>query len=784
MADPTLESAWFKKRLAMGQSGAFAYLDYLSGGIEVLDLSGNVIFRTISGGDSNTGITLVDLMRLTVRSAPASPSNGDVWMQSDGLYGKTNGAVFGPLKTNMAAPGPIGGSTPNTIACTTLTATGLILTPASADVAGAGFRLPHGIAPNSPTNGDFWTTSAGVFVRVNGVTKGPLVDSGGSLAWASPGTIGSSTPNTGAFTALSATGLIQTRASASGGASINIPQGVAPSSPNNGDVWITSGGLYARINGVTYGPYYDSALVQTLLASPSSIGLLAPAAGKFTALTSTGLHQIAASVVGGAGINLSPGVAPSAPNNGDVWVTAAGIYVRINGVTWGPLLDSTNLPWGVPGAIGLSVPNQGYFTGLTMSGPIYCQTSGGGNLASLRIPHGSAPATPVNGDTWTTTLGMYQYINGVIVGPYISAANPGNIGTGTPGTGAFTAVSASGQITSTVATGTPPLVIASSTNVPNLNASTLGGATFAAPGAIGGSTPGAITATSVGVQALTSSLNTYSNEMIVAGNMESTSPALATWWVNYSTPATSQQDSGDKHAGTYSWKIVTNGTYQGVQQQLPSLANGCAYQISFWMHISTLNSGQCGCNITSAKNFGGTSIAMTGPITNTSGWFQVTTTFTPSQDWPTPWIVIYGTVSGMTFYIYDVSLQKCQGVVTANGVCAANDTLVVQRALSLKGRLIAANGDTTPSVASGQSTSRLIGASTGTTTITNFTGGTEGQILIVQSGGGTGWTIPNGTYIKTASTWTPDAGGHYVIKFMYDAVLGVWLELSSSNNGA
>lgn len=45
-----------------------------------------------------------------------------------------------------------------------------VVTPASASGA-SGFRLPHGEAPSSPVNGDMWTTSAGIFVRVNGVTK-------------------------------------------------------------------------------------------------------------------------------------------------------------------------------------------------------------------------------------------------------------------------------------------------------------------------------------------------------------------------------------------------------------------------------------------------------------------------------------------------------------------------------------------------------------------------------------------------------------------------------------
>ena len=31
--------------------------------------------------------------------------------------------------------------------------------------------LPHGVAPSTPTNGSMWTTTAGLYVRINGVTK-------------------------------------------------------------------------------------------------------------------------------------------------------------------------------------------------------------------------------------------------------------------------------------------------------------------------------------------------------------------------------------------------------------------------------------------------------------------------------------------------------------------------------------------------------------------------------------------------------------------------------------
>lgn len=39
------------------------------------------------------------------------------------------------------------------------------------------------------------------------------------------------------------------------------------------------------------------------------------------------------------------------------------------------------------------------------------------SLASLNVPHGSAPTTPVDGDIWTTTAGLYVRINGSTVGP-------------------------------------------------------------------------------------------------------------------------------------------------------------------------------------------------------------------------------------------------------------------------------------------------------------------------------------------------------------------------------
>ena len=50
----------------------------------------------------------------------------------------------------------------------------LLLLTAASVAGGARFRLPHGTAPTSPVDGDCWTTTAGLYVRINGATVGPL----------------------------------------------------------------------------------------------------------------------------------------------------------------------------------------------------------------------------------------------------------------------------------------------------------------------------------------------------------------------------------------------------------------------------------------------------------------------------------------------------------------------------------------------------------------------------------------------------------------------------------
>jgi hypothetical protein len=52
---------------------------------------------------------------------------------------------------------------------------GLEILAAPSTAAHAGLNLPHGVAPTSPVNGDLWTTTGGLFARINGATIGPFL---------------------------------------------------------------------------------------------------------------------------------------------------------------------------------------------------------------------------------------------------------------------------------------------------------------------------------------------------------------------------------------------------------------------------------------------------------------------------------------------------------------------------------------------------------------------------------------------------------------------------------
>jgi hypothetical protein len=124
-----------------------------------------------------------------VTNTTAVTSYSDERLSATGLFGlagaSTPGGSTSQIQYNNA--GALSGSANftwdnanNRVNTVNLTATGLILTAASAS-GGAGFRVPHGAAPSAPVDGDLWSTTSGLFARINGATVGPFASSAGSL---------------------------------------------------------------------------------------------------------------------------------------------------------------------------------------------------------------------------------------------------------------------------------------------------------------------------------------------------------------------------------------------------------------------------------------------------------------------------------------------------------------------------------------------------------------------------------------------------------------------------
>jgi hypothetical protein len=165
--------------------------------------------------------------------------------------------------------------------------------------------------------------------------------------------------------------------------------------------------------------------------------------------------------------------------------------------------NSVNIRYGASGyfSIGLAAGGAQNWPTAEGSTGTFLKTDGAGQLSwaaptvSLVSPGpiGSTTASTGAFTTLTASTSVSFSPSGAITLNPTTAGTINNmsIGATTASTGRFTTVQ------STVTTGTAPFTVASTTNVANLNASSLNGATFSAPGAIGGGTAAAGTFTTL-----------------------------------------------------------------------------------------------------------------------------------------------------------------------------------------------------------------------------------------------------------------------------------------------
>jgi hypothetical protein len=180
-------------------------------------------------------------------------------------------------------------------------------------------------------NGSIWTAayvSGGDFLATAGGTMtGPIVLAG------NPASALHATPKQYVDTMLplaggTLTGKVNTVASDTDEAGINLAPGTAPTSPVNGDLWTTTSRLVTRLNGSTWTPAFLEA-DETVTGDWTFEGTLALEG--ITTLSAK-LNTVATDA-SNAGLNVPHGTAPGTPVNGDIWSTTANLFARINGTT-------------------------------------------------------------------------------------------------------------------------------------------------------------------------------------------------------------------------------------------------------------------------------------------------------------------------------------------------------------------------------------------------------------------------------------------------------------------
>jgi hypothetical protein len=320
----------------------------------------------------------------------------------------------------------------------------------------------------------------------------------GGSTFAIPSAIGSTTPNTGAFTTLSASGLI------TGTSGLTISSGTSALQA------ITASGLITGTNGLTISS--GTSALQTITGtSITASGLINGTSGLTISSGTSALQAITGtsiSVTGQLTSTVSQGTAPLSVASTTTVANLSANYLGGN-------------TFATPSTIGSTTPNTGAFTTLSASGLIT-------GIGGLTISSGTSSLQTITG-TSITASGLITGSNGLTISSGTSALQS------ITGTG----ISVTGQLTSTVAQGTAPLSVASTTTVTNLSANYLGGNTFSSPSAIGNTTPstGAFTTLSVsGVATYTGiGSSTASSSSLYIAPATTTASATSNMYFTYLT---------------------------------------------------------------------------------------------------------------------------------------------------------------------------------------------------------------------------------------------------------
>ena len=295
--------------------------------------------------------------------------------------------------------------------------------------------------------------------------------------------------------------------------------------------------------------------------------------------------------------------------------------------------------------------NASTLNGATFAAPgtIGGGTASGATFSTVKVS-GLTPSYPINTDA------SNNLVTASVTGTGFTVLQTGPTLT-TPNNGAATgsSLNVSGQLTSTVATGTAPLVVTSTTNVANLNASTLNGYTFANPGTIGNTTAAAGNFTGVNVSGLTASsvVWTDASKNLVTLNRR----AYCTW-----VPTDGSNNTFGSGTILQATATIQNGPSS------PMATNGkftCPYQ-GVYMMCCSIQTASTPCNIEARYAPGGTSDVtiqtfLTNNQTANTGIFGATITYYCNAN-----DVLYFKVTSGSIYTLTAGASACCSIALIN----------------------------------------------------------------------------------------------------------------------
>jgi hypothetical protein len=357
-----------------------------------------------------------------------------------------------------------------------------------------------------------------------------------------------------------------TAASASGSTGFNLACGIAPTSPNNGDMWCTSGGLYIRINGSTIGPIAATAVTSVGLSLPGIFtvsGLPVTSSGVLTAaLASQSANVVFVGPSSGSaatptfralvGSDLPN---PSASTLGGVESLVVTTHQWINTISTAGVPASTQPAFTdisgtaavAQGGTGITSGTSGGVLAFTASGTF---ASSGVLTAGLPVIGGGAGVAPTVGTVSGNTT-EFATVSGTLTGGHCVSISAGNFvdagGVCTTGGGGGTVSSstinylayyaASGTTVTGLATANNGTLITSGAGVPSIS-STLPAAVQGNITALGTITTGVWNGTVIGSTYGGTGVNNGSSTITIGGSVTFSGAYTATLTLTNTTSVT------------------------------------------------------------------------------------------------------------------------------------------------------------------------------------------------------------------------------------------------------